>query len=204
MTTWLQGFLQFRAWLPGPLLDVIEPTGQVDPVHVRTLLALAVAAFLWSFVARTLWGIGLLVHDRLSGRRLVVHVSTPLSWLAWLIGAGAATLPWAALWLTSRRGHVPWGMVSGAAALALIWAVLRLTERNRLFLLPKDDCLVVTRALPGLRVAEHRIPLDKLLPWAGTKSPDATQHDLSAFLQQQLGSEKAVAQYLRGVAKRRK
>ena len=203
MTTWLQGFLQFRAWLPEALLELIEPTGKVDALHLRTLLALTVAAFLWSFVARTLWGVSLAVHDWSVGRRLVVPVATPMSWLAWLVGAGATCLPWVALWLTSRRGHVSWGLVSGAATLALLWAALRVSERTRLFLLPAQDCLVITRALPGLRVAEHRIPLALLLPFAGPNAA-GVQRDLAAFLKLQLGSERAVARYLRLVAKRRK
>ncbi len=204
MTTWLQGFLQFRAWLPEALLDYIEPSQTVDPLHLRTLLALALAAFLWSFVARTLWGIGLVVRDWLAGRRLVVQVATPLSWLAWLVGAGAACLPWLALWLTGRQGHISWGLITATAMLALIWSALRIAERNRVFLLRADDCLVVTRALPGLRTAEHRIPLDLLLPFAGPQSADATQRNLAAFLQQQLGSERAVVRYLRTVARRRR
>ncbi len=198
--TWLQGFLQFRAWLPEALLELVEPSGKAEPSHVRALLALTVAAFLWSFVARTLWGIGLAVSDFLAGRRLVVQVATPLSWLAWLIGAGAAVLPWLALWLTPRQGHVPWGLVSGAAVLALFWAGLRVAERDRLFLLPNADCLVITRSLPGLRVAEHRIPLGLLL--APAESP--TQGALHAFLLQQLGSERAVTRYLRSIARRRR
>lgn len=189
MSIWLQGFLQFRAWLPEPLLDLIDPSGKATSLHVRTLLALAIAAFLWSFVARTLWGIGLALRDWLAGRRLVVQVGTAMSWVAWLVGAGAALLPWLALWLTSHQGQVHWGLVSGAATLALIWAGLRVAERDRMFLLPADDCLIVTRSLPGLRVAEYRIPLDMLLPFSSAEAAaTGRQSELAAFLRQQLGS----------------
>jgi hypothetical protein len=204
MMNWLQGFLQFRAWLPEQLLGLVEPTGKVDSLHVRTLLSLAIAAFLWSFVARTLWGVGLALRDWLQGRRLIVAVATPISWAAWLVGAGAAILPWTALWLMSRQGRVSWGMLSTAATLALVWAALRIGERSRVFLLPAEDCLVVTRALPGLRVAEHRIPLGVLLPFAGPNAADHLQRDVAGFLKQQLGSDAAVGQYLRKVAKRRR
>ena len=200
MNTLPQGFLQFRAWLPEALIELVEPSGTADPRHVRTLLALAIAAFLWSFVARTLWGVGLFLGDRAAGRRLVVHVATPLSWLAWLIGAGAACLPWLALWLTGRQGHVSWDLVTGAATLALLWAALRVAERDRVFLLPAADCLVITRALPGTRVAEHRIALDLLLQVGDT----AAQRDSTAFLRQQLGSDRALARYLQAVRRRRR
>ena len=201
---WLQGFLQFRAWLPEQLLALVEPTGKVDSLHVRTLLALAITAFLWSFVARTLWGVWLALRDWLQGRRLVLAVATPVSWAAWLVGAGAALLPWTALWLMSRQGRVSWGLLTTAVTLALVWAALRIGERSRVYLLPAQDCLVVTRALPGLRVAEHRIPLAVLLPFAGPNAADTAQRDLAAFLKQQLGSDAAVGLYLRKVAKRRR
>lgn len=202
MMNWLQGFLQFRAWLPDQLLALVEPSGKVDALHVRTLLALAIAAFLWSFVARTLWGVGLAVRDWQAGRRLVLPVATPLSSIAWLVGAVATTLPWLALWLMSRQGHVSWGLVTLTATLALVWATLRIGDRSRVFLLPAHDCLVVTRALPGLRVAEHRIPLAMVLP-SQTVEPQGGERHIAAFLQQQLGSDVAVAAYLRKVAKRR-
>lgn len=202
MTDYLQGFLQFRAWLPDALIDWIEPSGKVDATHLRTLLALAIAAFLWSFVARTLWGFGLVVRDFFAGRRLVVQMTTPLSWVAWLIGAGAATLPWLALWLAGRQGRISWGLLSTALTLALVWAALRVAERTRLFLLPAEDCLVVTRALPGLRIAEHRIPLALL--WTQDAGPDTANREVTAFLQQLLGSERAMQRYLKAVARKRR
>lgn len=200
MNELLQGFLQFRAWLPEPLVNATDPSGQIDGLFVRTLLTLAVALFLWSFCARTLWATGLWLRDLLAGRRLVVQVATPMAWIAWLVGAVAATLPWLAIWLTHRNGHIAWGLISATFVLALVWAVLRIGERDRVYLQPALDCIVVTRALPGLRVAEHRIPLDVLL----AEAPSTSQADAQAFLLQQLGSPRAVERYLRVVQRKRR
>lgn len=203
MQTLLHGFLQFRAWLPDPLLELADPGERVDRLHLRTALALAIAVFLWSFVSRTLWYFGLTLHDWLAGRRLVRERQTGRSVLAWLLGLGAVGLPWLALWRAAETGQVAWRLFSLAALCGVLWAALRITGRDRVFWLPTADCLVVATARPGLETAELRIALAPLWPQPGATSA-LLPAEVVRELGPSLGGERAALRYLERVRRKRR
>lgn len=192
MVHWLQGLLQFRAWLPDALVEQLT-TPQVDTDHARTFLAVAIATFLWSFLARTLWRVFFLLHDWLEGRRLQVEIPNERRWVAWFIGLLALGMPWLGLWQRDRLS-LPLCLLA-MLPLGLLWAGLRAGDRDRLYWLPAEDCLVLTRALPGLRTAEQRLPLRML---------DDPQTPLLTWLGQALGSEAVAEKYLRRLRKKRR
>lgn len=190
---WTSGFVQFHAWLPQEIARVFGPT-DLPSVEARSLLTIALASFMISFVARTAWRIQWAITDWFGGRRMGVHLAGFQAILGWLAGFGAVLSPWVALKGAIEQGHSQPRVLTVGLLLTVAWAVLRSLERNRLYWLPADGCVVLLRSSGLLKTAEVRVPVARLL--AAQQSPEVT------WLAEQLGSDAAARKYLKRLRKK--
>jgi hypothetical protein len=155
----MPGFDAFAASLQEPLLRHIDPAGSVPVAQLREAVALAIAAFLISFFARTwlrLWG----AFVRLvRGHAQFQPTSRAALFFRRISGFCAVALPWWTLWRIHEEGHVERGWAVLAGLSLCIWLLLRAADHGGLWYDTRRGEIVLQTGFGPFRVHTQRIPL---------------------------------------------